>query len=81
MIRSRRPAPERLQKAVAFEPGKAYYLGDFYAQATSSIEGRTVHWRWQVTNVVDDYGATTQKLKLGYPNLAMLDTENRMIGR
>jgi hypothetical protein len=80
-VKSRKPAPAALQRDAAFEAGKAYYLGDFYAESTTSVEGRMIYRQWRITNVRDDYRATTEKLKLGFPNFSGLATENRMLGR
>ena len=84
IIRSRKPAPDSAKKPLAFEAGKAYYLGDFYAQATQSaspgLGGTTVHWNWRITSVKNDYRNTTELLKNAFPALSGLATENRMLG-
>ena len=81
-IKGRKPAPDTLKKAVTYEAGKAYYLGDFYAEARQFPGGGNMHhWTWRVTNVTNDYRQTTDKLKSAFPNLSELPTENRIIGR
>src|SRR5688572_32384462 len=81
-VKSRKPAPDSLKKAVTYEAGKAYYVGDFYAEARQFPGGGGMHhWTWRLTNVTNDYRNTTDKLKTAFPNLAPLATENRIIGR
>jgi hypothetical protein len=80
MIRSRKPAPESVKKSMAFEAGKAYYLGDFYAQASAVTGYQTVNWSWRITNVKNDYRNTTEALKSAFPALSAVATEDRMLG-
>lgn len=80
-VRSRKRAPEKLMRDVKFEAGKAYYLGDFYAEATTRVVGTTSYSNWNIKTVRNDYTNTSAALKAFYPNLAALPTENRMIGR
>lgn len=77
---TRKPVPDGLKRDVAFEPGKAYYLGDFQAESTQS--GFPVITRtWRLKSARNNYARTTAQMKIGYPNLATLPTEDRMIGR
>jgi len=80
-VRSRKPAPAALQRPVAFEAGKAYYLGDFKAEASNWTSGTTIHTEWRVTSVRNDYRTTTEQMKSDFPNLSGVATENRMLGR
>ena len=80
-VRSRKSAPEKLMRDARFDAGKAYYLGDFYAEAATSVQGRTVSSVWNIKTVRNDYNNTSAALKAAFPNLAALPTENRMIGR
>jgi len=80
-VKSRKRAPEKLMRDAQFDAGKAYYLGDFYAEATRSVQGRTILSNWNIKTVRNDYTNTSAALKAAYPNLAALPTENRMIGR
>jgi len=76
---TRRPAPDGLKQNVAFEAGKAYYLGDFQAETTQSgfpVVTRT----WRVSSM-RNYARTTAQLRGSYPHLSALPTEDRMIGR
>lgn len=77
---TRKPAPDGLKRTVAFEAGKAYYLGDFQAETTQSgfpVVTRT----WRLKSARNEYARTTAQMKIGYPNLSTLPTEERMIGR
>jgi hypothetical protein len=77
-VRSRKSAPEKLMRDARFDAGKAYYLGDFYAEAATPTRGA---YYWNIKAVRNDYNNTSAALKAAYPNLAALPTENRMIGR
>jgi hypothetical protein len=80
-VRSRTRAPEKLMRDVKFDAGKAYYLGDFYAEASPTPVGKSVSSVWSIKTVRNDYTSTSAALKAAYPNLAKLPTENRMIGK
>jgi hypothetical protein len=80
-VRSRKPAPEKLMRDARFDAGKAYYLGDFYAETTTRVIGNTISRNWNVKNVRDDYRNTSAALRASFPNLSAIPTEDRMIGR
>ena len=80
-IRSRRRAPENLMHDARFDAGKAYYLGDFYAETTTRVIGNTISRNWNVKNVRNDYRNTSTALKAAYPSLSAVPTEDRMIGK
>jgi hypothetical protein len=80
-LKSRKKAPDGLMRDARFDAGKAYYLGDFYAETTTPVAGNTIHRNWNVKNVRDDYRNTSTALKAAYPNLAGVPTEDRMLGR
>jgi hypothetical protein len=80
-VRSRKRAPEKLMRDVKFDAGKAYYLGDFYAEASTTQVGMTISSVWNIKTVRNDYQNTSAALKTAYPSLAALPTENRMIGK
>lgn len=74
----RKPAPGGGQKFAPFVAGKAYYLGDFYAESTSSRQGNMITHEWHMKRVVNDYAGTTATLQIAYPNLGSVPTENRL---
>ncbi len=77
---TRKPVPDTLKRDLVLEAGKAYYLGDFEAETTQS--GFPVITRtWRLKSSRNDYARTTAQMKIGYPNLSSLPTEDRMIGR
>ncbi len=80
-IRSRKNAPPNLMRDARFDAGKAYYLGDFYAETTTTVIGNTIQRNWNVKNARDDYRNTSELLKARYPALSAVPTEDRMIGR
>ena len=65
----------------AVRRGQGVLPGDFYAEAATSVQGRTVSSVWNIKTVRNDYGNTSTALKASFPNLASIPTENRMIGR
>jgi hypothetical protein len=73
----RKPMRGDGQKFAPFAAGKAYYLGDFYAETKTSTQGGMTHREWHVTNVINAYASTTEKLRVIYPNVGGLPTENR----
>jgi hypothetical protein len=77
---TRKPVPDTLKRELVFEPGRAYYLGDFQAETTQS--GFPVITRtWRLRSARNNYARTTEQLKAAYPNLSALPTEDRMIER
>jgi hypothetical protein len=80
-IRSRKNAPQNLMHDARFDAGKAYYLGDFYAETTTKVVGNTIQRNWNVKTVKNDYRNSSNALKAAYPALAEVPTENRMIGK
>lgn len=80
-VTSRMRAPEKLMEDVRFEAGKAYYLGDFYAEPSVPGANKRTPNVWEIKTVRNDYSNTSAALKALYPNLAKLPTENRMIGK
>ncbi len=74
-------APEKLMRDARFDAGRAYYLGDFYAETTTTTIGRTISRNWNIKTVRNDYKNTSQALMAAYPNLSALPTEDRMIGK
>jgi hypothetical protein len=77
----RKPVPDSLKRDVAFEAGKAYYLGDHQAEATQINSGLKITRTWRLRSTRANYARTTEQLKAAYPNLSALPTEDRMIGR
>jgi hypothetical protein len=78
----RKPVPDALKREVVFEPGKAYYLGDFRAETTQSgVPGLAIARTWRLKSARNDYARTTAQMKIGYPNLSTVPTEDRMIYR
>lgn len=81
VIKSRKPAPKGLMRDVRFDVGKAYYLGDFFAEGTTAVYGTTRSTNWRIKSIKNDYGKTTADMKGVFPNLAVIPTEDRMIGK
>jgi hypothetical protein len=77
----RKPVPDSLKRDVVFEAGKAYYLGDYQAEAAQTNTGLTITRTWRLRGARNNYARTTEQLKAAYPNLSALPTEDRMIGR
>lgn len=80
IVKSRKPAPAALMHNAEFAPGKAYYLGDFFAETRTIVSVGMVHRNWRITSMRHDYAKTTQEMKAAFPNLANIPTEDRMIG-
>jgi hypothetical protein len=80
-IRSRKPAPPALSKEIEFLPGKAYYLGDYFAATTNTYSGNTIYTQWEIKSSVDEYAASTEEMRKAYPAFANTPTEKKMLGR
>jgi hypothetical protein len=80
-VNRRQPAPAEMRRAVAYQSGKAYYLGDYRAEAGQTPGWQSVRFSWRINSIIDNYSGTTQELKAGFPNLSTLPTEKRMLGR
>jgi hypothetical protein len=85
-----RPVPGWRTRELVFEPGKAYYLGDFTGSVVNHYSVRTVEyhrryteyrgaWGWRLEKNADKYQATTRELRAAYPKLAGVPTESQMI--
>lgn len=81
VIRSRKPAPAGVLKSSKFEAGKAYYLGDFFAKTTVTSSYNTIHTRWTMDKVANDYDKTTSEMKAAFPKLSAIPTEVRLISK
>ncbi|WP_437331827.1 hypothetical protein [Sorangium sp. So ce394] len=61
-----------------FAAGKAYYLGDLFA-AASSTRYAPVTLSWRLGEAVNNYEKTTADMRAAFPGLAALETEDRML--
>ena len=80
-VASRRPAPAGAMQNAVFAAGKAYYLEDYFAEATQSVAGNVINRQWRMASMKDSYEATTQEMRTTFPNLSAVPTENRMMGK
>lgn len=80
-VKSRKPAPKGMMHNVTFGPGKAYYLGDFFATASRFISYNKTDFRWEIASMQDEYASTSAEMKAAFPKLSGFPTENRMVGR
>jgi hypothetical protein len=87
----RKSVPDSWKRQIVFEAGKAYYLGDFEAETTAYREnvpqtefpGQVggIKLVWRLRSARNNYANTTAQLKVAYPGLAAMPTEDRMIQR
>src|SRR5215471_2126487 len=57
-------------------PGVGYYVGDFLAVATMTLEFPKQHLTWGVSEIRSEYARTTREMRSAFPNLAALPTED-----
>jgi len=78
----KRPVPWGIRKIIRFEPGKAYYLGDFEAFTQLEFTGGNggMLTTWKITSAKDEYATTTAALKSDYPAFAPMQTKDAAIG-
>jgi hypothetical protein len=86
VVKGRRSMSGHPPGGFALAAGTAYYLGDYFAEATRETQWKVVytdvHSRWQLTSTDDNYEGTTAEMKRTFANLAGLATENRfLVGR
>lgn len=79
-ILSRKPAPAPLAKEIDFQPGKAHYLGDFFAASTFNVSWNTINRQWEIKRTRDDYEVTTEQMKKDYPAFEKMPTEKKLLG-
>ena len=79
---ARKLAPFRLLENESLAAGGVYYVGDFFAHATTKHSFNGVRgeyqWDWRLTGVMDNYDKTTDQMKRRFPGFASPPTENRM---
>lgn len=78
-VRSRKPAPAGVMKDINIAAGKGYYLGDFYAESSTTVQGNMIHTNWAVKDIKYNYEQTTEVLKKALPNLAQMETVDQML--
>jgi hypothetical protein len=81
MLKSSKVAPPTVMDRAVFSPGKAFYLGDFFARSRilNGAAGANV-MEWKIESAKNDYEKTSAEMKIAFPNLSDLPTEDRMIG-
>jgi hypothetical protein len=81
-IIARRMATFRLLQNEFLDRGGVYYVGDFFARASSKVEPgffvTTTHLAFKVTAIENNYEDTTAAMKRYFTKLALARTENRM---
>jgi hypothetical protein len=75
--RPRQLASFRLLRNELLEPGGIYYVGDFYAKATTHGQGADERNEWTATRK-NDYERTTEELAKQLANFPADATQNRM---
>jgi hypothetical protein len=78
-VRARKPAPPDAFKAMRFEGGYSYYLGDFSAEVKTTYMSPGFRTEWHIKAVRENYEITTGDMLEAYPKLRALPTENRMM--
>jgi hypothetical protein len=66
-----------------FLPGKAYYLGDYFARGiftlTPHVSFNELFWSWAMDAADDRYESTTAEMQRAYHNLARLPTLDKRL--
>lgn len=71
-----RAAPLAVLRNRELLPGVGYYMGDFLAVSTTTVEYPKQHLKWGLREVRSEYAKTTEEMKRAFPNLASLPTED-----
>jgi hypothetical protein len=88
-IKRRAPPPPPWRRAHDFQPGRAYYLGDYAGTASFESEWKvvygTINWSWTmdpIDNPFQNYDATTIDMQVAFKGLAALPTDDaRLVPR
>lgn len=59
-------------QSLALTAGQAYYLGDYAAKFTATLQYRGAIWNWALAKVVRNYEITSYEIKSSYPELSTL---------
>jgi hypothetical protein len=71
--------PTEVRAPIRFEPGTAYYLGDFSSTSSAFDLGTRVEMEWRLTGVSDRYARTTANMKSAFHGMSMIPTENKTV--
>lgn len=61
---------------ITLEPGKAYYMGDYYGTNSVSCNGYSCTYRWRLEQIKNTMDKSTAKLKQQYNHFSDLPTSN-----
>lgn len=78
-IRMRKTAPSGAFQNEDFVAGKAYYLGDFTADATTEGFGNSTRAFWKLKTALDGYATTTDEMKKTYEKFSSIPTQKRLL--
>lgn len=71
--------PKEVRAPIRFEPGTAYYLGDFSGSSSVFAGSTRVEMEWMLTGVSDRYEWTTADMQSAFHGMSMVPTENKMV--
>lgn len=70
--------PRGILDNMHFDAGKAYYIGDFYANVTINSESGAHGHLWKLEDLHNHYESTTAELIAQYPQLARVPSVNQL---
>jgi len=76
-IKGRRLAPAGWMTPRTFEPGRAYYLGDYGAEFSHQWKVVTTELNWKLTSEENDYASSTKELAATFAGFAGMTTEDK----
>ena len=77
-ITGRRSAPPGWMGQRKFEAGRAYYLGDYWAEVTHQAKfPLMVEWHWDLTAEENNYATSTEALAATFRSFAGMPTEDK----
>lgn len=71
--------PKEVSAPIRFEPGTAYYLGDYSSSSSVFVGGTSLEMEWKLTGVSDRYEWTTADMKSAFHGMSMIPTENKTV--
>ncbi|WP_375770652.1 hypothetical protein NR798_07070 [Archangium gephyra] len=75
----RKPAPEEFRAVIRFEPGTAYYLGDFSGSCFLGDVSPGLELKCELYDPQDHYEQTTAELRSAFRGMSRIPTENKAL--
>jgi hypothetical protein len=76
IVKNKKPFAQKFLQDVDLKPATAYYFGDYEGEASTSVGGGMINYRWRITSIKEKYAETTERIKTDFPKFSGIATEN-----